>query len=440
MTARAHTAEQYGRRTRSARAGSNSRWYFVALVTAAIAISYFDRQTLPVAIAAIQHNIPISDQQFSYLQTAFLLSYAALYVDRRPPARPPRHAPRLPAHHALVVARLRPARPRDRLRTAARRALPARHGRRRRAFPPLCASSRSGSRPNERSTAMGIINAGTAVGSVLAPPLIGFVLLHSGWRTVFFAAGGVGPRVGAVVEPHLSLQHPQRCPSNTLDARAARRASSRFARAHRACRSVQAPRLRQVHERLRLVLPPLLAAQVPLRRPRLRHQTRQLLCLDPLCRLRRRQLPRRLVLQPPAAPRPLARPRAQDRPRRQRRVHAGRHAGAARARRARASLLFSIAFFCQQSWSGLIMTLPADIFPLSAVGTVSGLVGFGGAIGGAIFGVVAGLPARPRLRLRHAVRPRRNLSPDRLSAPSCCSPAGSNRFARTDLMEIESSA
>jgi MFS transporter, ACS family, hexuronate transporter len=55
-----------------------------------------------------------------------------------------------------------------------------------------------------------------------------------------------------------------------------------------------------------------------------------------------------------------------------------------------ALLLFSIAFFCQQSWSGLIMTLPADIFPLSAVGSVSGLVGFGGAIGGAIFGVIAG--------------------------------------------------
>jgi ACS family hexuronate transporter-like MFS transporter len=55
-----------------------------------------------------------------------------------------------------------------------------------------------------------------------------------------------------------------------------------------------------------------------------------------------------------------------------------------------ALLLFSIAFFCQQSWSGLIMTLPADIFPLSAVGSVSGLIGFGGAIGGAIFGVVAG--------------------------------------------------
>ena len=57
-----------------------SRWYPVVLVTFAIAISYFDRQTLPVAIAAIQRNIPISDQQFAYLQTAFLLSYAVLYI------------------------------------------------------------------------------------------------------------------------------------------------------------------------------------------------------------------------------------------------------------------------------------------------------------------------------------------------------------------------
>jgi ACS family hexuronate transporter-like MFS transporter len=35
------------------------------------------------------------------------------------------------------------------------------------------------------------------------------------------------------------------------------------------------------------------------------------------------------------------------------------------------------------------MTLPADIFPLSAVGSVAGLIGFGGAIGGALFGIVA---------------------------------------------------
>ena len=46
--------------------------------------------------------------------------------------------------------------------------------------------------PHQRSTAMGIINAGTAVGSVLAPPLIGIILLTAGWRMVFFAAGAVG--------------------------------------------------------------------------------------------------------------------------------------------------------------------------------------------------------------------------------------------------------
>jgi len=39
---------------------------------------------------------------------------------------------------------------------------------------------------------MGIINAGTAVGSVLAPPLIGVILSLSNWRMVFFASGAAG--------------------------------------------------------------------------------------------------------------------------------------------------------------------------------------------------------------------------------------------------------
>ena len=59
---------------------TETRWYFVALVTAAIAISYFDRQTLPVAISSIQRTIPLSDQQFSWLQFAFLIPYAVLYA------------------------------------------------------------------------------------------------------------------------------------------------------------------------------------------------------------------------------------------------------------------------------------------------------------------------------------------------------------------------
>lgn len=39
---------------------------------------------------------------------------------------------------------------------------------------------------------MGIINAGTAVGSVLAPPLIGIILWLGNWRYMFFIAGTLG--------------------------------------------------------------------------------------------------------------------------------------------------------------------------------------------------------------------------------------------------------
>ena len=39
---------------------------------------------------------------------------------------------------------------------------------------------------------MGIINAGTAVGAVIAPPLIAIVLTYSNWRWIFVVTGGLG--------------------------------------------------------------------------------------------------------------------------------------------------------------------------------------------------------------------------------------------------------
>ena len=44
----------------------------------------------------------------------------------------------------------------------------------------------------ERSFAMGIINAGTAIGAVIAPPAIAAILVTASWRIVFFATGVVG--------------------------------------------------------------------------------------------------------------------------------------------------------------------------------------------------------------------------------------------------------
>ena len=52
--------------------------------------------------------------------------------------------------------------------------------------------------------------------------------------------------------------------------------------------------------------------------------------------------------------------------------------------------IFSLAYFGQQSWSTLVMVLPTDLFPRRVVGSVAGLVGFGGAMGGIAFGQLVG--------------------------------------------------
>jgi MFS transporter, ACS family, hexuronate transporter len=52
--------------------------------------------------------------------------------------------------------------------------------------------------------------------------------------------------------------------------------------------------------------------------------------------------------------------------------------------------LFCLGYFGQQSWSTLVMVLPTDLFPQNVVGSVAGLVGFGGAMGGIVFGEIAG--------------------------------------------------
>ena len=57
---------------------------------------------------------------------------------------------------------------------------------------------------HERSTAMGIINAGTAVGGVVAPPLIALVLTTLDWRAVFYLTGAHRPGLGRVVVARLS--------------------------------------------------------------------------------------------------------------------------------------------------------------------------------------------------------------------------------------------
>ncbi len=361
------------------------RWYAVALVTVAIAISYFDRQTLPVAIAAIQRNIPISNQQFSYLGTAFLLAYAALY------ALGGRLLDLLGTRRGFLIIMLwwSLACAVHGLATgfgfllAARFLLGMGEGG---AFPAAVRVVAEWIPAAERSTAVGIINAGTAIGSVLAPPLIGFVILRSGWRTVFFAAGVIG--LAWVTWWMLTYRsNTSTLSSNTVDARvlATQLTFCQIVSIH----SVQALVFAKFMSDsawyfLLFWLPKYLYdargfdikhvsfyAWIPYAASGIGSflggwfSSRLLRTGRSLDAARKIALGLSAAFMPVVMLAPLVPVQL-------------------------AIFLFSIAFFCQQSWSGLIMTVPADIFPLSAVGTVSGLVGFGGAIGGAIFGVVAG--------------------------------------------------
>jgi ACS family hexuronate transporter-like MFS transporter len=167
------------------------RWRIAFLLSAAIAISYLDRLTLPVAVKAIARDIPISNEQFSTLQSAFLFAYALTYaaggklVDLL--------GTRLGlvvimlfwsiacASHALALGFA--------MLVASRLLLGMGEGG---GFPAATRAVAEWFPTQERATAMGIINGGTSVGAVLAPPLIALVLAHANWRWIFVLTGGFG--------------------------------------------------------------------------------------------------------------------------------------------------------------------------------------------------------------------------------------------------------
>jgi MFS transporter, ACS family, hexuronate transporter len=361
------------------------RWYFVGMVAIAIAISYFDRQTVSVAIHAIQRTIPISEQQFSYLQTAFLLSYAGLYVIGG------RMVDRLGTRRGFLLimlwwslaCMLHGFATGFAWLLVMRFLLGMGEGG---AFPAATRVVSEWLPAQERSTAMGLINAGTAIGSLLAPPLIGLLILHSGWRMVFFAAGGLG-LLWVVWWAIVYRTYPATLSTDTIEARVlARELTFRDVVGFKSVRALVFAKFMSDSAWFFLLfwLPKYL---YDVRGFDVKHVSYYAWIpyaasgvgsvLGGWCssRLLRNghslDMSRKLVLGINAAMMP-----------------AVMLVSLVPVRYA--LLLFSIAFFSQQSWSGLIMTIPADIFPLSVVGTVSGLVGFGGSIGGAVFGLVAG--------------------------------------------------
>ena len=170
---------------------SSARWSIALLVFVAIAISYLDRQSLPVAIKAIQNDIPLTNTEFGALGSMFLLAYAVMYagggvlIDRL--------GTRLGffvimvfwsiacASHSLATGFW--------MLAASRFLLGAGEGG---GFPAATKVIAEWFPARDRSTAMGFVNAGTAVGAVIAPPAIAAIIAVGSWRWVFVACGAVG--------------------------------------------------------------------------------------------------------------------------------------------------------------------------------------------------------------------------------------------------------
>ena len=371
------------------------RWGIAVLVAVAIAISYLDRQALPVAVQAIAHDIPLTNEQFSQLQSAFLIAYALMYAGggklmdvlgtRRGFTVIMVFWSLACASHGLAgsVSTL----------AVSRFLLGAGEGG---GFPAATRAVAEWFPVRERSTAMGIINAGTAVGMVVAPPLIALVIGVASWRAVFFVTGALG--LAWTLWWHSAYFAPDRHPRlGDAERQELQSVMAAGASAEKGLPWLELLRLRQTWG---VVIAKFLSDAAwyfyLFWLPKYLYDARgfdikavaTFAWIPPLAAgigclvggslssyLLRRQLAldraRKIALGVSAVVMPLILFVPQ--------VPVGW-----------AIALFSVAYFGQQSWSTLVMVLPADIFPRASVGAVAGLVGFGGAMGGVVFGQAVG--------------------------------------------------
>jgi ACS family hexuronate transporter-like MFS transporter len=372
------------------------RWRIAILVSVAIAISYLDRQTLPVAVKAISRDIPLTNVQFSNLQSAFLLAYAFMYAGggKLADALGTRRGFTVImifwslacASHGLALTFT--------MLAVSRFALGMGEGG---GFPASTRAVAEWFSVNERATAMGIINGGTAVGAVVAPPLIALILLYANWRWIFFATGALGllwtswwrkSYFPPAEHPQLTAQEREKIPppaDPAITAATKKIAWLDLLRFKETWGIVAAKFLSDAAWYFYLFwLPKYLydarnfdikavgaIAWIPNAAAGIgcllggwfsSHLVRKNFSVN---------VARKVALGLSAAVMPLI-------------------LLVTRAPIAWAIAIFSLAYFGQQSWSTLVMVLPTDLFPSSVVGAVAGMVGFGGAVGGIAFGELAG--------------------------------------------------
>ena len=166
------------------------RWVMIGLGFTVTVINYLDRQTLAVAAPLLIDRYRMSAVTYSWIVAAFMLAYTVMnpvwgrVLDR------PRHARGLRPRNRCVVG----CRGGTSVYLGAGIAgnLPVPAGRRRGwelAGRKLAAEWFNA---KERALATGIFNSGSAFGSVLAAPVIVWIVLKFGWRAAFAVVGATG--------------------------------------------------------------------------------------------------------------------------------------------------------------------------------------------------------------------------------------------------------
>jgi ACS family hexuronate transporter-like MFS transporter len=167
------------------------RWRMIGLAFWATAINYLDRQTLSVAAPALSEQFHMSDIAYSRVTSAFLLAYTIMNGVSGPLID--RLGTRL--GYGLCVAWWSAA---AMLHAAARGSFSLG------VFRFLLGIGEAGNWPGavkvvaewfpegERALASGVFNSGSAVGAILAPPVVAFLLLNWGWQVAFLFVGVAG--------------------------------------------------------------------------------------------------------------------------------------------------------------------------------------------------------------------------------------------------------
>lgn len=167
------------------------RWLMISFAFWATLINYLDRQTLSVAAPVLRERFHMSSVTYSNVVTAFLLAYTIMNGISGPLID--RLGTRL--GYALCMAWWSAA---SILHVFARGAWSLG------IFRFLLGAGEAGNWPaairivaewfpeQERALASGIFNSGSAAGSILAPPVVAWILLRFGWQYAFAATGVVG--------------------------------------------------------------------------------------------------------------------------------------------------------------------------------------------------------------------------------------------------------